>query len=417
MQDMLTTKVAEALRLPAPPGAPTPAGLDTASEQERYLKAIGLMQRYEDPASVDAAIAALEQLSRERPNSPLVFAALGRAFLDKFNLTRDPASIERAQAAASRARSLDPEMPETHVTLGNIANRTGRAPEAIQEFERALSRRPDSVDAVTGMGMALMSAGRAPEAEQAFRRAVALEPGWWSTHSHLGFFYFRQGRFADAITPFRKVTQLLPDNVRGWNNLGAVALHTGNFDEAKQSFTRSLSIKENDNAYANLGTADYFLGRYDDAVRSFEKAAALTPRKSNYWMNLGDALWWSPNGRGRAAAAYKKAVELAQSELLLNPIDAEARATAGRSLVRLGQESAGRAEAEKALSLEPTNPERLYDCAIVEATAGKPAQALERLGKALEAGLTPAIPEKDPDMTEVRKLPGYRDLARPRKTA
>jgi tetratricopeptide (TPR) repeat protein len=417
MQDALTEKVAAALRLPTAPGAPTPAGLETASEQERYLKAIGLMQRYEDPASVDAAITALEQLSRERPNSPLVFAALGRAFLDKFNLSREPSLLERAQAAATRARSLDPEMPETHVTLGNIANRMGRPAEAIQEYERALARRPDSADAVTGMGMALLAAGRAPEAEQAFRRAVSIEPGWWSTHSHLGFFFFRQGRFEEAIAPFRKVTQLLPDNVRGWNNVGAVLLHTGQFEEAKQAFSRSIAIKENDNAYANLGTADYFLGRYDDAVRSFEKAAAMTPRKSSYWMNLGDALWWSAKGRPRAAEAYRKALELAQSELLLNPVDAEARATAGRSLARLGQESAGRAEAEKAVSIDPTNPERLYDCAIVEATAGKPAQALERLGKALEAGLTPAIPERDPDMAEVRKLPGYRDLAKPRKVA
>ncbi|HEY7862074.1 MAG TPA: tetratricopeptide repeat protein, partial [Thermoanaerobaculia bacterium] len=284
-------------------------------------------------------------------------------------------------------------------------------------LEQALARRPDTVEAWTGMGQALLASNRIPEAEKAFRRAVALEPGWWATHSHLGFFFFRQGRYEDARAPFLKVTELLPDNVRGWNNLGAVAVQTGRFEEARRAFARSLAIQENDNAYANLGTADYFLGKYDEAVRSFEKAAAMTPRKSLYWMNLGDALWWSANGRPRAAEAYRKAAETAQSELALNPIDAEARASAGRALVKLGQGNAGKAEVEKALALEPKNPERLYDCAVVEAAAGRPEQALERLEKALAAGLTPAIPEKDPEMAEVRKLPGYREVSKTKKAA
>jgi TolB-like protein len=86
VQDKLVDRVASGLKLPKPSKrTPTPSGLETASEQERYLEALGLLQRYDRREAVEKAVAILEPLAKERPNSPLVQAAIGRADLAMFD--------------------------------------------------------------------------------------------------------------------------------------------------------------------------------------------------------------------------------------------------------------------------------------------------------------------------------------------
>ncbi|MEP6995148.1 MAG: serine/threonine-protein kinase, partial [Acidobacteriota bacterium] len=102
---------------------PTPSGLETGSEQERYMQAIGLLQRYDKTDSVEQAIQVLAALAAERPNSPLVHAALGRAYLLRFNATRDPKWVDLAIGSCARAGQLAPDLPEVDVTQGEIALR------------------------------------------------------------------------------------------------------------------------------------------------------------------------------------------------------------------------------------------------------------------------------------------------------
>ncbi|HEY6146518.1 MAG TPA: protein kinase, partial [Thermoanaerobaculia bacterium] len=140
IQDRLAESVAGGLKVRR--GArrtPTPTGLDGAGAQERYLQAIGNLQRYDKPAEVDAAVRTLETLAAEKPNSALVPAALGRAYLYEYNLTREKSWTQKAAGAVARARQLDPDLPEVNATLGELESRTGKPKEAIAAFERTLA--------------------------------------------------------------------------------------------------------------------------------------------------------------------------------------------------------------------------------------------------------------------------------------
>ncbi|MGH9365688.1 MAG: protein kinase domain-containing protein, partial [Thermoanaerobaculia bacterium] len=64
MQDRLTDSVAAALKLPRGTSrTPTPSGLDTASEHERYLHALGLLQRYDKRDGIERALQILRELA------------------------------------------------------------------------------------------------------------------------------------------------------------------------------------------------------------------------------------------------------------------------------------------------------------------------------------------------------------------
>src|SRR5262249_24557658 len=83
VQDRLVDRVTSGLKLPKPSkqSTPTPSGLETASEQQRYVEALGHLQRYDKATSIDDGIRILEGLATERPGSGLVHAALGRGYL------------------------------------------------------------------------------------------------------------------------------------------------------------------------------------------------------------------------------------------------------------------------------------------------------------------------------------------------
>ena len=66
------------------------------------MVALGHLERYDDKASVEKAISLLTRMPGGE-NSALVQAALGRAYLSSYNLTKDVATASLAQRAAQRA--------------------------------------------------------------------------------------------------------------------------------------------------------------------------------------------------------------------------------------------------------------------------------------------------------------------------
>ena len=155
------------------------------------------------------------ELATQAPSSALVHAALGRADLSMYLLTHDKTWADNAQEACEKARQIDPDLPETHVTLGELRARTGRPLEAVPEFQNALKVQPNSMDALLGLATAYHFAGRHADAEATCQRAIALQPGYWASYNHLGGFYYRQGNYRAAIQMFQRVVELTPDNVRG----------------------------------------------------------------------------------------------------------------------------------------------------------------------------------------------------------
>ncbi|HEX6641263.1 MAG TPA: serine/threonine-protein kinase, partial [Thermoanaerobaculia bacterium] len=79
--------------------------LDPAVSQRRYLEALGHLRRYDKEESLDSAIEILEQLG----SSPSVQAALARAYLYKFQITRQPQLAATAGRAVDRALEADPQ--------------------------------------------------------------------------------------------------------------------------------------------------------------------------------------------------------------------------------------------------------------------------------------------------------------------
>ena len=410
LQDRVADGVARDLRLPAGERrTPVPTGLDTTSEQERYLQALGLLQRYDRRDGVERAVEILKTLAAENPQSALVQAALGRASLAMFDFTKDRGWADRAVRATDAARALDPALPEVEVIRGETLIATGRPAEALEAFRRAAAARPSDVEALLGMGRASELAGDHAAAETQFRRAIALQPSF-AVFNQLGALYADRGRWSDAAAMFRRAVQLAPDSYRAYSNLGGVSVLACDFTSAVAAFREALRLHPNDPvAASNLGMTQLWMGQTGEAVGVLEQAVKNGPKDWQIRANYADAL--TANGETeKARDSYEQSIALCREAIALNPTDAVAHSSLGTSLARTKRQSEAAREIQAALALDDREPNVLWDAAVVSMLSGQTKEALSWLRRAADAGYCRDIIARQPEFAAVRDSPDFRTI-------
>ncbi|HKR63911.1 MAG TPA: protein kinase [Thermoanaerobaculia bacterium] len=397
IQDDVADSVARNLDLGTTSGVKV--ALDPAVSQRRYLEALGHLRRYDKEESLDSAIAILKELG----TSPSVQAALARAYLYKFQTTREPELAAAAGRAAESALKGDPQSMDVNVTLGELWQSTGRYPESIGAFLRVLSQQPTNAEAVLGLAETYKAAGDLKNAEASYRRAIALQPNFWGGYNKLGAFYYTQSRYADAIPQFQKVVQLVPDNERGYNNLGAMYQRLGRYDDAVRVFQQSVQRAPSGQGYSNLGTCYYFLGRYREAAKAYEKAVELTPHDFLYWRNLGDAYRWIPAEQANAKRAYSTAIDLCDAAIRVNPNESRPHLSRASALAKTGRQREARAAILRALELEPQYASNAYEAAVIANIAGDEDETIARIEQALRLGYNADNLLRDPEFANLKK--------------
>ncbi len=410
LQDRVAAGVVTVLGLVPAPGT-APGGPKEASTQERYLAALGYLQKHQDAASVDLAVGKLEALCAEEGDWAPAHAALARAYLAKRFVTREPAWVDRAREACRRAEQIDGSLPDVQRTMARLAAESGDVAGAVAAFRKLLARQPGDVEALLGLADALRLAGDAGEAEKASRQAIAASPSYWAVHNMLGVVLVSTGRVEEAVAAFRSALELAPENARSLVNLGSSLVLAGRLEEASGALGRSVAVEPTAEALSALGTVEYYLGRFDEAVGRYEKAVALSPGFSTLWANLGDARRWSSSARDRAPEAYARAVEAAREELRVNPRDVDAQLALASSFAKTGRAAEAAPHLAAALAADAENPDVLHQAAVCEAASGRIREAAGLLVRAVAHGAPRWQIEADPELRAVRASPEFRGKA------
>ncbi|HXT24227.1 MAG TPA: protein kinase [Candidatus Eisenbacteria bacterium] len=264
-------------------------GRASPAAYESYLKALGLMQRYDKPGNLDQAVTALQDAVKTDAQFAVGYASLGEAYRLKNQVDPNPRWIEQASSMLERAVQLDNRLPSAYVTLGHLHSSLARYDLALQEFQKALAINPRDADATMGVGGAYERMGRLQDAEEQYKKAIALKPDYWDGHNSLANFYDRQGRYSDAIAEYERVIELTPDNPSVYSNLGAEYQSLGDqasLKKAESSFNKSIEISPTYAAYANLGNLYMDQRRYSEAAEATRRALELNASDYRVWINL-----------------------------------------------------------------------------------------------------------------------------------
>jgi len=406
LQDQVATEALRILAIDVEPDkrAKLQSRPDTKPDAyEHYLRGLGYLQEYHKPENIQTAIAELGLALQIDPNYARAYAAMGDAYWLGFQESnRTNNWIDKAAENCSKALAINPGFSDGHACMGNVYNSRGEYTKAADEFKRAVGLDSTSDTAFRGLADAYEKLGDVHLAEAAYQQAIAIRPQYWAGYNRLGVFYFHQARFADAIRAFQRVTVLTPENFEAYSNLGAVLSADSNYAEAIKVLQRSLEIRPTAEAYSNIGTAYFALRKFGDAAQMYQQGLKLDDRDSLIWGNLGDALYWTPDRRSEAGAAYRKAIALAQAKLQVNPRDANLLAFVATYIAMTGKKDAAIADVQHAIELAPGDPDVRFRAALVYNRFGDIERTVASLEKAVAAGYPATAIRDTPDFDHLR---------------
>ncbi len=138
------------------------------------------------------------------PNYAAAYAWLARAHYQMASdgWTEFPGeSLDRADALATKALTIDPELVEAHHILGRVYSVQFQLERAITEIDRALALNPSDAEARGDRGVILLWASRLEEAVTALEIAFKFDPNLRSDYVFAyGLALYSLGRHEDAIT-------------------------------------------------------------------------------------------------------------------------------------------------------------------------------------------------------------------------
>ena len=409
LQDDVARSVSEALQLVLDDTGesaqarlhPDPRAIDP------YLEGLALLRQPGDPSVLLNAEQAFRAAIAITPGFAGAHAGLCRALLSRFDHTRDRAALREAEPECQKALNIDAALLDTRKALAELYVSDGRYPAAINAYTQLLKRDPQDADAQIGMGEALASLGRTSEAEASLRRAVEVEPGYWASHATLGDFLFDRGRIDEAAVELSRVTELVPSSAAAWSNLGGVLQMKGDMNAATRAYERSLQLEPSKNAYSNLATTQYYAGRFSEAVRNFERALTLGEHDQVIRGNLADALWQIPDRRTEAIGHYRRAIEMAETDLASTPADPMLQAQLGYYYGRVGDTVRSAAYLDSAVAAGPDILYVQYYRAVAAADRGDRESALVGIAELLRLGFDPILLRLAPEFRSLQQDPEF----------
>lgn len=301
------------------------------------------------------------------------------------------------------------------VARGDVALREGRTDDAVAAYEQAIARDRSAVRPHLRLVAALSAAGRRSVARDRYARVVA-SPGATEAERVMAARLATDGSPPAVRAVYVEAAKAAPDNAwwrlalaeidlasaDGWIRKQAKARSDGDRPgateaeaTARRALERAQSAVENAAARAPdlpevalyrglvrsleselLTTASARAAAQRAAADAFARAVTLDPSSVDGWANLADARR-RVGEPAEALAAYLAALRLA-------PSDAELRSGAGAVLHELERDGDAAAQFLEAARLAPRDAAPLIAAGDAFAADGKPNEALEAWGRALD---------------------------------
>jgi tetratricopeptide (TPR) repeat protein len=277
----------------------------------------------------------------------------------------------QSEVAAAIAGALKATLTAAeHARANAIPTQSLQAWEAYQLGQQRLARR-------TGAALA--------EAEAFFRSAIELDPKFASAHSGLASALMLLTVYTDVqLAPTLDKAQqsvdtalkLDPGLSEAWATAGLIAGGRGQYADQEKLVRRALELDPNNSmALMWLGQALNILLRRDEAVTAYRQAADLDPLSAIIQVNLGSALH-DAGDFAAAAARYRRAIEIDPA------LSAGYGALSALLAYRMNRFVEAVPLAQKAADLDPMNPSRLRDLAVLYLAIGDERSFVETIGRA-----------------------------------
>lgn len=193
------------------------------------------------------AINEYEQAIRKDPNFAAAYAAIASSYSALSSLYMPPReAMPKAEAAARKALSIDPNLAEAHSAIGYVDlfyhwNRT----EGERELLKAIELNPSYSTAYLNYGILLLTQARFNEALDQLRKAQALEPTSALISSQIEWALFLAGNYDEVITQAQRTLAIEPRMAVSYNQMGLAYLYRGDKKKGLADLKKATEMEFN----------------------------------------------------------------------------------------------------------------------------------------------------------------------------
>ncbi len=342
------------------------------------------------------------------------WSRLGALFIERRN-------YDEAVQWLEKALRLRPEDARNRYNLGIAYLHLGKDEKAREQFIRAEERGRNDVAMLEKLGEAYTRMKDYERSKEIYEEILKKNRRNVRVLARLGEIHYEKGEYDRALEFFRRITDIEPatENARvAWLNIGNILDDMQRYNEAIEAYNRALTISPKDHmAHYNLGIAYEHAGKPEKAVQAWQEASRLSKDDPSPRLAIAD-LYYQKGYYDEAEKAYRDITRdwprlqephfrLASIYYKRDRLDFALKAfertveldnntsMARRALINIGTILASRAGTEdefekahnsiqKALLLQPGDPEALFALGQVHAKSGMQEKAVDTYYQALQ---------------------------------
>ncbi|MCX7016205.1 MAG: tetratricopeptide repeat protein [Candidatus Sumerlaeota bacterium] len=206
-------------------------------------------------------------------------------------------------------RRFNPTELETLAQLAEVYRRARRVDQAVQAYNKILSKQPDYGPALHGLADIARERGDLTRAEELLEKAIAAHPKFARAYDALASLYETRGDEGKRLDALRKAAEIDPEAVGNSETIAEMFLDQGQYDEAVKMFEMALERDPSAlNTYNRIGIAYRRQNRFDEAISLYDRALQAAPTSAMVMYNRGCCyLEWGKSPEARRA--FEKALE------------------------------------------------------------------------------------------------------------
>ena len=186
-----------------------------------------------------------EQALQLDPDFALAYSGLADAFgLIGGNAMPSKEAWAKQKTLAQKALQLDPDLAQSHISLGNARANSFDWTGAEKEINRALELNPNLASGYDTSAWILTVFGRFDEASAKDRKALELDPLNPLINGGAGWYLYLARRYDDAISALRSSIELFPNDAFSHFALGLCVIMKGDLPEARAELQKATELDD-----------------------------------------------------------------------------------------------------------------------------------------------------------------------------
>ncbi len=220
-------------------------------------------------ASFRQAILEFEEATRKDSRFAPAYAGIADSYGSLSSLYMPPReAMPKAEEAARKALSIDPELAEAHSALGYVQlfyhwNRS----EGERELLKAIELNPNYSTAYLNYGILLLTQSRFNEALEQLRKAQDLEPTSAIISFQTEWALFLAGKYDETIAQSKHTLAMEPKMTGSHSQMGLAYLYLGDKKEALTELKRAVDMEPNSGNTTNYVYGLAVNGEKEEAER------------------------------------------------------------------------------------------------------------------------------------------------------